>query len=153
MLEVIFVGLPTGYSKRRFIAQMPRTVRGHPMAAGTPNEVDGALAWYFKTDAPLDPAEVDLLQTECEALAAAYDSTLLTAGERVRQEQAESRSRWAALSALRGRSVVEIYDVVQNRIDSWTSLAEAKADFREWMPLLFAAVAWDIMKDTSTGEG
>jgi hypothetical protein len=152
MLEVIIVGMPTGYSKKRFINQMPHTVRGHRMAAGTPNEVDGALAWYFEADAPLDPTEVDLLQAECETLTAAYDPALLTPGEQARQEQVESRSRWAALSALRGKSVAEIYDIVQNRIDGWTSLAEAKADFREWMPLLVAAVAWDIMKDANAEE-
>ena len=78
--------------------------------------------------------------------------SLLTSGERARHEQAEGHSRWAALTTLRGKTVAEIYDIVQARIDGWTSLAEAKADFREWMPLLFAAVAWDIMQDVNAEE-
>jgi hypothetical protein len=160
MIERILILPPDGYDHtregQRFTSQLPQDgVLGYPWGA-RPNvhQQAGAeyLAFYFEVEEPLDQGTRDALTVECEALTAAYDPALLTPGERVKREQAENRSRWAALTALRGKSVAEIYDIVQNRIDSWTSLAEAKADFREWMPLLVAAVAWDIMQDTNTEQ-
>jgi hypothetical protein len=160
MLQRILVSVPEGYDYtregRRFAGQLPPDgLLGYPWG-GRPNVHQQAgteyIAFYFEVEEPLDQATLDALTDACEALVAAYDPALLTSGERVRQEQAEGRSRWAVLTALRGKSVAEIYDIVQNRIDSWTSLAEAKADFREWMPLLVAAVAWDIMKDANAEE-
>jgi hypothetical protein len=50
-------------------------------------------------------------------------------------------------SELSNKTPQEIYDIVQARIDSWTSLAEAKADFREWMPLIFAGMMWMVKRD------
>jgi hypothetical protein len=161
MLQRILVLPPEGYDYtregRRFTNQLPPGgVLGYPWG-GRPNIHQEAgvehITFYVEVEAPLDQAAIDALTAECEALVAAYDPNLLTTEERVRQEQSESRSRWAVLSALRGKSVAEIYDIVQNRIDGWMSLADAKADFAEWMPLLVAAVAWDIMKDANTGEG
>lgn len=159
-MERVLITPPEGYDYasegRRFASQLPADgVLGYPWG-GRPNVHEEAgverIAFYFDVEEPLEGEALEALTTACEALVAAYDPNLLTAGERVRQEQAESRSRWAALTALRGKSVAEIYDVVQNRIDGWESLAEAKEDFREWMPLLVAAVAWDIMKDANAEE-
>jgi hypothetical protein len=160
MLQRILVIPPEGYDYttegRRFASQLPPDgLLGYPWG-GRPNvhrqgEVE-YVAFYFAVEEPLDQEAMAALSAECETLVATYDPALLTPEEQARQEQAESRSRWAALTALRGKSVAEIYDVVQNRIDGWTSLTEAKADFREWMPLLVAAVAWDIMKDANREE-
>ena len=161
MLERILVLPPVGYMHgsegRRFASQLPQEgVLGYPWG-GRPNVHEQAgteyIAFYIEVEEPLDAETRDALTVECETLTAAYDPTLLTPGERAQQEQAEGRSRWAALTALQGKSVAEIYDVVQARIDGWTSLAEAKADFREWMPLLVAAVAWNIMRDVNAEEG
>jgi hypothetical protein len=167
MLERILVLPPVGYMHgsegRRFASQLPQEgVLGYPWG-GRPNVHEQAgssleagteyIAFYVEVEGPLDAETRDALRVACEGLVTAYDPTLLTPGERARQEQAEGRSRWAALTALRGKSVAEIYDIVQNRIDGWSSLAEAKADFREWMPLLVAVVAWDIMKDANAEEG
>jgi hypothetical protein len=160
MLERILVLPPVGYDYgsegRRFASQLPTDgVLGYPWG-GRSNVHQQAgteyIAFYFEVEGPLDQTTRDALAVACEALVAAYDPSLLTSGERARQEQVEGHSRWAALTALRGKTVVEIYDIVQARIDGWTSLAEAKADFREWMPLLFAAVAWDIMQDVNAEE-
>jgi hypothetical protein len=51
------------------------------------------------------------------------------------------RARFLA-SALAKKTPAEIYTLMQGRIDGWSSLAAAKADLREWIPLLAAALAW-----------
>lgn len=50
-------------------------------------------------------------------------------------------------SPLANRSPQEIYTAMQNQIDGWSSLAEAQADLREWLPLMAAAIAWLVMED------
>lgn len=64
------------------------------------------------------------------------------------EEQARQAKRDAlqdALQRLAGspladKSPAEIYDLMQTRIDGWGSLAAAKADMREWFPLMTAAI-------------
>ena len=56
-------------------------------------------------------------------------------------------SRWAAQaclaqSALADKTPAEIYALMQARMDKWTTLAEARADLREWLPLLAALAVW-----------
>lgn len=45
-----------------------------------------------------------------------------------------------ANSPLADKPPAEIYDLMQARIDGWASLAAAKADMREWFPLMAAAI-------------
>lgn len=51
------------------------------------------------------------------------------------------------LNALAGKTPVEIYQIVQARIDGWGNLAQAKVDMRDYFPLLFAAVFWLVKQD------
>jgi len=48
------------------------------------------------------------------------------------------------LSQLANKTPQEIYTLMQNRMDSWTSLADARADLREWLPLMAAIIAWKV---------
>jgi hypothetical protein len=75
------------------------------------------------------------------AIKAAHDPTdtdKLNAGD--------VKARWRA-SAIAGKTPAEIYTQMQTRIDGWGSLTAAKADLREWLPLLAAALAWTAMED------
>ena len=42
-------------------------------------------------------------------------------------------------AGLHTKTPIEIYTTMQSKIDSWTSLAQAKADLREWLPMLAVA--------------
>jgi hypothetical protein len=59
---------------------------------------------------------------------------------------ADIQTRWES-SALHNKTPTQIYVAMQNQVDGWTSLAQAKADLRVWLPLLFAAVGWTILRD------
>lgn len=50
------------------------------------------------------------------------------------------------LSALNNRTPEQIYTLMQNRIDGWGNLAQAKADLREWLPLMAALIAVKLQK-------
>jgi len=41
---------------------------------------------------------------------------------------------------LAGKTTAEIVSTLEQRIDSWSSLAAAKQDLQTWLPLLVAAV-------------
>lgn len=61
----------------------------------------------------------------------------------------EAKDKWK-ISSLKGKTPDEIYNLVQNRIDNWSSLTEAKNDLREWLPLMITALAWTVMKNEHT---
>jgi len=48
------------------------------------------------------------------------------------------------LSELADKTPTEIYTLMQGRMDSWTTLADARADLREWLPLMAAIIAWKV---------
>ena len=49
------------------------------------------------------------------------------------------------LSQLADKTPEEIYTLMQNRMDGWTTLADAREDLREWLPLLAAVIAWKVI--------
>ena len=49
------------------------------------------------------------------------------------------------LSQLANKTPVEIYTLMQARMDAWSNLGQAKADLREWLPLLSAIIAWKVI--------
>lgn len=72
---------------------------------------------------------------------------------RVASEQAsvdDVRLRWSQYAFLKGKTPQEIYDLMQGAMDDWTSLTDARADLREWLPLMAAAIAWMLMRDVHT---
>ena len=58
----------------------------------------------------------------------------------LRADEADVNARFLA-SQLARRTPAQIYTLMQGRIDGWTSLAQAKNDLREWLPLLAAEIA------------
>ena len=76
-----------------------------------------------------------------EAVVLAHDPEALSVGEQM--EVNRDTVRQALLdSPLAHMTPEEIFIAVRNRIQGWSSLADAKADFLEWEPLLWAVVMW-----------
>ena len=61
-----------------------------------------------------------------------------------RLNQEEARTRFL-LSQLANKTPSQIYTQMQERMDSWTSLADAREDLREWLPLFGALLAWKVV--------
>lgn len=59
---------------------------------------------------------------------------------------ADVQTQWHA-AALHNKTPQEIRTAMQNAIDGWTSLAQAKADLRAWLPMLTAGLAWTVFRD------
>ena len=78
----------------------------------------------------------DAVNVHISRLAQAIEAKIGT----LRADEADVNARFLA-SQLARRTPAQIYTLMQNRIDSWTSLAQAKADLREWLPLLAAEIA------------
>jgi len=49
------------------------------------------------------------------------------------------------LSQIANKTPSEIYTIMQTAMDNWTSLADARADLREWLPLMAAIIAWKVI--------
>lgn len=56
------------------------------------------------------------------------------------------QTRWKA-TAIHGMTPAQIYTSVQNSINSWTTLAQVKADLANWLPLIVAGDAWTVFED------
>ncbi len=48
-------------------------------------------------------------------------------------------------SSLVDLTPAEIYTLLQAEIDGWQNLTSAKVSLRQWLPLLFAIVAWRVL--------
>ena len=48
------------------------------------------------------------------------------------------------MSALADMTPAEIYTAMQNKMNSWTNLGQAKADLSEWLPLMAAVIFWKV---------
>ena len=49
------------------------------------------------------------------------------------------------LSQLANKTPEEIYTLMQDRMDGWQNLGQAKSDLREWLPLIAAVIAWKVI--------
>lgn len=84
---------------------------------------------------------------------AALVDTVIPAVEAEQTEQTEREiGKSEALTRLKNsplanRTPDEIYTVMQNQIDGWQSLADAKQDLRSWLPLLAVAVMYLNRRD------
>ena len=58
------------------------------------------------------------------------------------KKEAEARF---LLSQLADKTPEEIYVLMQDRMDGWQNLSQAKSDLREWLPLMAAVIAWKVI--------
>ena len=66
----------------------------------------------------------------------AHDPSAMTAEQ---QAERDFLAAWRG-GALVGKTPADIYRALDARIGGWASLADAKADLREWLPLMGAAL-------------
>ena len=78
-------------------------------------------------------------ESEIQIVINNHNPNALSLGEQIEIYQNDVRDLLAN-SSLAGKTPDEVYIIMQGSIDSWGSLADAKTDFREWMPLLFAYI-------------
>ena len=97
---------------------------------------DGTEVYLFVPDAA-DEGEIQVVID-------AHDPEALSAGEIKQSYRDDARARFL-LSQLADKTPEEIYTLMQNRMDSWTTLADARGDLREWLPLLAAVIAWKVI--------
>lgn len=62
------------------------------------------------------------------------------------ENKKEAKARFL-ISQLADKTPQEIYTLMQNRMDNWTTLADARSDLREWLPLMAALMAWTIGRE------
>jgi len=48
------------------------------------------------------------------------------------------------MSALADMTPAEIYTAMQNKMNAWANLGQAKADLMEWLPLMAAVIFWKV---------
>lgn len=96
---------------------------------------DGEVYVYADDDTP---------EQDVQAVIDAHDPTELTQGEINTANREDARARFLA-SQLADKTPEEIFTLMQARMDSWSSLADARADLREWIPLLAAIIAWKVV--------
>ena len=115
--------------------------RLNPQAAYLMNEDHTAIAeWRGPGDQP----------TGAE-LQAAYDAWVVEwqAAEQAEQEaeanRVAMRLRFAA-HVLAGKTPAQIYTFLQDRINGWTKLSDAKSDLADLLPLLATSLAWMVME-------
>ena len=80
-------------------------------------------------------------QATAEAIVAAHDPN----GKLPREENTEDARARFLLSQLANKTPEQIFAQMQGRMDSWNNLAAAKADLREWLPLIVAVIAWKVI--------
>jgi nicotinamidase-related amidase len=78
---------------------------------------------------------------QAETIVAAHDPTDTDAAN-----VADVLARWKA-SPMANKTPTQLYTLVQGRIDGWTSLAQAKTDLRDWLPLILAGLAWTVLEE------
>ena len=97
---------------------------------------DGTEVYLFVPDAA-DEGEIQVVID-------AHDPEALSAGEIKQAHRDDARARFL-LSQLADKTPEEIYVLMQDKIDNWSNLPQAKSDLREWLPLIAAVIAWKVI--------
>ena len=97
---------------------------------------DGTEVCLFVPDAA-DEGEIQIVID-------AHDPESLGRGE-VKQANRDLVRAQFLLSQLADKTPQEIYTQMQGRMDNWSSLADARDDLREWLPLIAAVIACKVI--------
>ena len=95
-------------------------------------DCNGVISWHDGHPTGTDEADA-------QAIIDAHDPTDYDA---INREDAKARF---LLSQLANKTPEEIYTLMQGRMDSWTTLGDARDDLREWLPLIAAVMAWKAL--------
>jgi len=96
----------------------------------------------------------DEITTAQEALIApiilAHDSSGLTSEQQERIDiglnSVDIKARILS-SGLKDKTPAQIYTQLENQIDGWASLTDAKVDLKVWLPLMAAAIVWMLPRN------
>lgn len=105
---------------------------------------DGTTATAFLVDTATPDNE-----NTASSIITAHDHTLLSTQQQldvdININSNDVDTRFDA-SVIKNKTPAQIYTALENQIDAWTTLADAQADLRDWLPLLGAIVAWKVQK-------
>jgi hypothetical protein len=129
---------------------LPGSIKGHQLAdevrIATGIDVVERYSYYAVDN------QVEINGADIEAQAALIQSTIdahvpdpLYFSEDRRQAHIQTIIDNFNLHSLKGKTPAQIYTMMQNAMDSWTSLADARSDLREWLPLMAAAISWIVI--------
>jgi hypothetical protein len=129
---------------------LPNGIKGHQLAdeilMATSIDVFDRYAYF-----PLDN-QVEINGADIEAQAVLIQSTIdahvpdpLYFPSDRKREHIQAIIDHFNLHSLKGKTPAEIFTMMQNAMDSWTSLADARSDLREWLPLMAAAISWIVL--------
>lgn len=118
------------------------------------DELQAALSWNpvtlegtSRVQSKPDETEVyiyaddDTDENAVQAVIDAHDPNVLSQGEQTQAHKDDVNLRFAAAN-LTGKSPQQIYTAMQNKMDGWANLADARADLRNWLPLMAAGIVW-----------
>lgn len=67
-------------------------------------------------------------------------------GDEVKRKQSSKVDTRFLTSQIANKTPEEIYAFLQNKINSWSNLQQAKKDLAEWLPLMASIIAWKVQK-------
>jgi len=132
-------GYLAGYGEGTVLAA-PAGITAFPLAVGV------AIFKLMVEQLPGWAGDWRMVQLDEEGLPTAYTPRPLTEDEQRGESLRDALDRWA-LGALKDKTPAQIYSLVQGRIDGWASLADARTDLREWLPLLAVGLVWLAVQD------
>ena len=105
---------------------------------------DGTTATAFLIDSATSENE-----TTAFDIIVAHDHTQLSTQQQLDVDilinESDIDARFDA-STIKNKTPAQIYTFIENQIGGWSTLADAKSDLREWLPLMAAAIAWKVQK-------
>lgn len=108
-------------------------------------EQDG---FSIEMSAPADLTSAELKALVAEAVGTAVDVAVDAGRDGNIGNAREVKARFAA-HVLAGKTPAQIYTFLQDRINGWTKLSDAKSDLADLLPLLAAGLAWMVMERDS----
>lgn len=85
--------------------------------------------------------DAEALRPVCQDVLGAHDPDAKTAEQ---QSYEDFLTAWRN-GVLAGKTPAQIYEGMTTQINGWASLANAKADLRDWLPLIGAAL-WYLLR-------
>lgn len=129
--------MPKQYDMREVIHWIRPKSRYQWLSLGA-NNYNSIGEWFGPES---KPTEQEILNAWNEYVNLHSDEWALEDEKISNQEDVDARF---LISQLANKSPQEIYTAMQTAMDNWTSLADAKADLREWLPLMAAIIAWKV---------
>lgn len=110
---------------------------------GAPDSIDSLLSTWRSTVYP-KPTPEQIEDALVNVVLPAQEAEQQAKADR--QQSLDDVRQRLTNSPLADKTPAEIYTIMQGQIDGWSSLANAKADLRVWLPLIVAALFWLVRR-------